>query len=172
MVCGSREIAQFRARGKRGSRLRANRRARLRLVSKMRRGTARGGEAGDFAFDQCFVEAADSGDLAGAINATDGGLLRGVDAHIAILDGAAEEPRQFEIGHEMKAAAEVIAGNLSHCAAALDGHRIECNSLRAHWLTHELVRYVRGQSPHAVAGAFQQFCGMGDESGRKAKKAL
>ena len=50
-------------------RLRANRRARLRMVARCACGAAGGGKARDFAFDQGFVEAADSGELAGAVHA-------------------------------------------------------------------------------------------------------
>src|ERR1700738_5647422 len=82
---------------------------------------ARAGEAGDFPLAKCFLESADAGEFADTIDTWYGRLLIGVDADVAAFNTATEQARQFEIGHEVEAAGQVVAIDFAKRAMDVDG---------------------------------------------------
>src|SRR5579872_3277125 len=82
---------------------------------------AGGGIPGNLPFEQRQLQAADAGGLAGTVNAGHCSLLKIIYTDCAMFYGAAQERGQLGVGHEMKAAGQVVAGQAPGFGAAAQG---------------------------------------------------
>lgn len=134
----------------------------------MRGGFACGAEAGDLAFNKSLIETADAGEFAGTVDMRDGSLLGRVDGDGVVGDAAAEKAWEFEIGNEMEAAGEVVAGDLAVRAANgnEDGAKLLV-AVRA----HDPGTGAMGGEGAAVREGFGELAGTPDQLQAKADEA-
>src|ERR1700722_87479 len=84
-----------------------------------------GSVSGDFAFDECQLQAANSGGFARAVCSGDRGLLILVHVNKVFAEPATAHARQLDVRYQMKTAGEIVAFDFAGLALARNADALE-----------------------------------------------